>query len=212
MALPAILQRILRRPLPALDFVGYEVLVDFIREKSLHRLDGDLVEIGAFMGGGTAKLARFAARYGKRVFAIDIFNAAADTTESRDGTPMSEIYLAYLEGGSQRDAYRSAIRGLDNVVTIGEDSRTVSFPREQRFVFGFIDGNHRAEYVQNDFDLVWPSLVAGGVLGFHDYNSELPEVTACIDRIVVGHAAEITETREIRTRHILLLVKGGRPS
>ena len=129
MALPAILQRILRRPLPALDFVGYEVLVDFIREKSLHRLDGDLVEIGAFMGGGTAKLARFAARYGKRVFAIDIFNAAADTTESRDGTRMSEIYLAYLEGGSQRDAYRNAILGLDNVVTIDEDSSTVSFRR-----------------------------------------------------------------------------------
>ncbi len=210
MALPAILQRLFRRPPLALDFVGYEVLVDFIREKSLHRLDGDLVEIGAFMGGGTAKLARFAAGYGKRIFAIDIFDPAADTTKSRDGTPMSQIYLAYLEGGSQRDAYRNAIRGLDNVVTIDEDSSSVSFPPEQRFVFGFIDGNHRPEYVQNDFDLVWPSLVPGGALGFHDYNSELPEVTACIDRIVAGHAAEITETREIAARHILLLVKGSR--
>ena len=209
MALPAILRRLFLHPSPALDFVGYEVLIDFIREKSLHRLDGDLVEIGAFMGGGTAKLARFAAGHGKRVFAIDIFDPAADTTESADGTAMSQIYLAYLEGGTQRDAYQRAIRGLDNVVTIDKDSSTVSFPPEQRFVFGFIDGNHRPEYVQNDFDLVWPNLVAGGVLGFHDYNSELPGVTVCIDRITTGHAAEIAETHEIVARHILLLVKSA---
>ncbi len=212
MALAGILRRLFHRPPAALDFVGYEVLVDFIREKSLHRLDGDLVEIGAFMGGGTAKLARFAAGCGKRVFAIDIFDPTADTTESLGGTRMSEIYLAYLEGGSQRDAYRKAIAGLDNVVTIAEDSSTVRFPPEQRFVFGFIDGNHRPEYVQKDFNLVWPNLVDDGVLGFHDYNSELPEVTACIDRIIAGHAAEIAETREITASNILLLVKGGRPS
>lgn len=207
MALRRILRRVFGRPSPPLDFVGYEVLIDFIHEKSLHRLDGDLVEIGAFMGGGTAKLARFAASYGKRVFAIDIFNPAADTTASVNGTSMSDIYLTYLEGRSQRDAYRRAIRGLDNVVTIDQDSATVSFPPEQRFVFGFIDGNHQPGYVQNDFDLVWPNLVAGGVLGFHDYNWELPEVTTCIDSIVAGHAAEIAETRQIAERHILLLVK-----
>ena len=196
----------------ALDFVGYEVLVDFIQRKSLHRLEGDLVEIGVFTGGGTAKLARFAAAHGKRVFAIDIFDPAADTTTTVDGTAMSEIYLAYLEGESQREAYRKTVRGLDNVVTIEADSKTVSFPPEQRFVFGFMDGNHRPDYVQSDFDLIWPNLVTGGVLGFHDYNFELPEVTARINRIVDSHAAEITETREIAASHILLLVKGHRPT
>ncbi len=43
MALADILRRLFRRLPAELDFVGYEVLVDFIREKSLHRLDGDLV-------------------------------------------------------------------------------------------------------------------------------------------------------------------------
>lgn len=209
MALRRILRRVFGRPSPPLDFVGYEVLIDFIHEKSLHRLDGDLVEIGAFMGGGTAKLARFAADHGKRVFAIDIFDPAADTSRSRDGTRMSEIYLAYLNGRSQRDSYRNAIRGLDNVVTIDQDSTTVSFPPEQRFVFGFIDGNHQPGYLQSDFDLVWPNLVTGGVLGFHDYDSEMPEVTAAVDRIVAGHAAEIAETCRIAASHILLLIKGG---
>ena len=116
MTLRCILRRLFRRPTATLDFVGYEVLIDFIREKSLYRLDGDLVEIGTFMGGGTAKLARFAAGHEKRVFAIDIFNPAADTTKSRDGTRMSEIYLAYLEGSSQWNSYRNAVRDLNRAV------------------------------------------------------------------------------------------------
>lgn len=194
----------------ALDFVGYEVLVDFINRKSVHRLEGDLVEIGVFTGGGTAKLARYAAGCGKRVFAIDLFDPAADTTTTVDGTPMSEIYLAYLKGESQRDVYRRTVRGLDNVVTIEADSKTVSFPPEQRFVFGFIDGNHQPDYVQNDFDLIWRNLVIGGVLGFHDYNFELPEVTARINRILDTHTGEIVETREIVACHVLLLVKANR--
>jgi len=190
------------------DFVGYEVLLDFIRERSLHRLEGDLIEIGCFMGGGTAKLARFARRYGKRVFAIDIFDPSADDTESDDGVKMSDIYLAFLQGRSQLDVYRETTRGLDNVVTIARDSKLVSFSPEQRFVFGFIDGNHRPEYVRNDFDLVWRHLVPGGALGFHDYNFGLPEVTACINGIMSEHADEIAEIREIVPRHIVLLVKG----
>ncbi len=210
MTLRCILRRLFRRPTATLDFVGYEVLIDFIREKSLYRLDGDLVEIGTFMGGGTAKLARFAAGHEKRVFAIDIFNPAADTTKSRDGTRMSEIYLAYLEGSSQWNSYRNAVRDLNNVVTIAQDSRTVSFPAGQHFVFGFIDGNHQPEYLQSDFDLVWSNLVAGGVLAFHDYDSEMPEVTAAIDRIVTRHATGITETHRIAASHILLLVKSAR--
>lgn len=196
----------------ALDFVGYEVLIDFIQRKSLHRLEGDLVEIGVFTGGGTAKLARYAAACGKRVFAIDVFEPETDTTRAVDGTPMSEIYLAYLNGKSQRDVYHETVRGLDNVVTIEADSRAVNFPPEQRFVFGFIDGNHQPDYVQSDFELIWPNLVSGGVLGFHDYNFELPEVTARINRIIDSHAAEITETREIVASHILLLVKADLPT
>ena len=79
------LQNLRTRKAPAPDFVGYEVLLDFIEERSLHRLDGDLIEIGSFMGGGTVKLARYARKHGKRVFAVDIFNPAADGTATPDG-------------------------------------------------------------------------------------------------------------------------------
>jgi hypothetical protein len=193
---------------PAPDFVGYEVLLNCIKERSLHKLEGDLIEIGSFMGGGTVKLARYARRHGKRVFAIDIFNPAVDDTATPDGTRMSDIYLAFLEGRSQLEVYEEAIRSLDNIVTIKQDSKTVSFPPGQKFVFGFIDGNHHPDYVRNDFQIVWQNLVDGGVLGFHDYNTDLPDVTACINGIVTEHTEEIAETWEIAPQHIILLVKG----
>lgn len=209
--MPSLLQ-LARRMIPGRkrdpDFVGYQVLLDFIKERSLHKLEGDLIEIGAFMGGGTSKLARFARKHHKRVFAIDVFDPAADETATTDGTRMCDIYLAFLEGRSQLEVYQETIRGLDNVVTIQLDSKAVSFPAEQKFLFGFIDGNHRPDYVRNDFGIIWANLVSGGALGFHDYNSGLPEVTGCIDELIAEHASEVTETREIRPQHIILLVKG----
>lgn len=192
----------------AIDFVGYEVLLDFIEAHSLYRLEGDLIEIGSFMGGGTVKLARYARKHGKRVFAVDIFDPATDNTATPDGTRMSDIYLAFLEGRTQLEVYEEAVRGLDNVVNIRQDSKTVSFPVEQKFVFGFIDGNHHPDYVRNDFNIIWPNLISGGVLGFHDYNTELFDVTDCIDAIIAGYTDEISETQELRPQHIILLVKG----
>ena len=208
------LQQFLRnlwpRKAPALDFVGYEVLLDFIEARSLYRLEGDLIEIGSFMGGGTIKLARYARKHGKRVFAIDIFDPTSDATATPDGTRMCDIYLAFLEGRSQLEAYEEAVRGWDNIITIRKDSKTVSFPAEQKFIFGFIDGNHLPDYVRNDFSIIWSNLVPGGVLGFHDYNTELPEVTKCIDTIIAEHTEEISETHEIKPQHIILLVKRQR--
>jgi len=202
------LQNLCSHKIPAPDLVGYEVLLDFIEERSLHRLEGDLIEIGTFMGGGTVKLARYARRHGKRVFAVDIFNPTVDSTTTTDGTTMRDIYLAFLEGRSQIEVYEQAIGGLDNVVTISQDSKKVSFLPEQRFIFGFIDGNHQPDYVRNDFGIIWQNLVDCGVLGFHDYNTELPEVTNCINEIIVEHAEEIVKTQEIIPQHIILLVKG----
>lgn len=189
------------------DFVGYEVLVDFMRDRALQELEGDLVEIGAFMGGGTAKLAEFAREHGKKVYAVDIFDPRRDSTPDTSGARMCDIYEAFLQGRSQLEVYREATHGLDNITTIDKDSRDVRFPEGQKFVFGFIDGNHHPEYVRNDFHLVWGNLVPGGALGFHDYNFDLPEVTRTIDELVDEHREEIGDVIEIRERHVILLTK-----
>lgn len=193
------------------EYVGYENLIRFLEERNVQSLEGDIVEIGAYMGGGTVKLAAFAKKYDKRVFAIDAFNPAGDKTMSPKGVTAGEVYEAFLHGESMTDVYERTTRGFDNIVTVKQDSRDVRFSPEQRFVFGFVDGCHQEEYVENDFRTIWPHLVSGGVLGFHDYKfDDWPEVTVAADRLVTEHCDEIRESVEIEAGYgvlTLMLIK-----
>ena len=192
---------------PTSDFVGYEILVGFMKKRALHNLEGDIIEIGAFMGGGTIKLAKFAKKHGRRVYAVDNFDPSCDRTEDMSGVRMCDIYQALLGGRSLEEVYRETTRDFDNIITIKQDSQKVRFPGEQRFIFGFIDGNHQPEYVINDFYIIWPNLVSGGALGFHDYKHGLPQLTKAIDGLIAEHKDEIGEVSEIGDRHIILLIK-----
>jgi SAM-dependent methyltransferase len=187
------------------DFVGYEVLINFMNQRKLHKLEGDIIEIGAYMGRGTAKLAKFAQRYGKKVYAVDVFDPSLDRTVSKSGIRAGDVYEAFLQGRSMLEAYQKSIRGFDNIITIREDSRKVSFTQEQRFVFGFIDGCHQQAYVENDFHVIWPHLVSGGALGFHDYKfDDWPEVTKAVDKLIHEHKREISEAYEIEGKYNIL--------
>ena len=193
------------------DFVGYEVLIDFIKQRALCKLEGDIVEIGAYMGRGTAKLAKFAQRYGKKVYAIDVFDPSLDKTVSKSGIKAGDVYEAFLQGRSMLEAYQESTRGLHIIVTIREDSQKVSFPEEQRFVVGFIDGCHQQAYGENDFHVIWPHLVSGGALGFHDYEfADWPEVTRAANKLMHTHKGEMREACEIEGMYnilSLLLIK-----
>ena len=193
------------------DFVGYEVLIDFIKQRALYKLEGDIIEIGAYMGRGTAKLAKFAQRYGKKVYAIDVFDPSLDKTLSKSGIKAGDVYEAFLQGRSMSEAYRESTRGFENIVTIREDSQKISFPKEQKFFFGFIDGCHQQAYVENDFHVIWPPLVSGGALGFHDYKfDDWPEVTKAADKLIQAHKTEISEAYELEGKYnivSLLLIK-----
>ena len=181
------------------DFVGYENLIAFLREKGLHKLEGELVEIGAFMGGGTVKLADYAQRYGRQLYVIDIFEPVLDQTVSRSGETACSVYEAYLEGRSMWEVYQEATARFDNITTIREDSKKVRFDGEQKFVFGFIDGCHEETYVRSDFQLIWPHIVSGGILGFHDWEYEdWPGVTAAVKKIFNEHRGEIRDMVEIK--------------
>jgi predicted O-methyltransferase YrrM len=187
------------------DFVGYEVLIEFVRQRALCKLEGDIVEIGAYMGRGTARLAKLARRYGKKVYAIDVFDPSLDKTLSKSGIKAAAVYQAFLKGRPMLEAYRESTRGLDNIITIREDSREVSFLEEQRFMFGFIDGCHQQAYVENDFHLIWPHLVSGGALGLHDYKfDDWPEVTQAADKLMRAHRREISEAYEIEGKYNIL--------
>jgi len=180
------------------EFVGYEKLLAFIKGRRLLALEGDIIEIGAFMGGGTVKLAKLVKKYGKKVYVIDIFEPSLDQTVSKSGVTACDVYLAFLGNRSMFEVYQEATRNFDNIITIKEDSMKVRFPEEQRFVFGFVDGCHQRAYVENDFSIIWPNLVSGGVLGIHDYRyDDWPEVTQAVDGLLGEHKNEISEVHEI---------------
>ena len=103
------------------------------------------------------------------------------------------------------EAYQDSIRRFDNIITIRKDSRKVSFPPEQRFMFGFIDGCHQQAYVENDFHVIWPHLVSGGALGLHDYRfDDWPEVTQAADSLMHEHRREIGDAYEIEGKYSIL--------
>jgi len=193
-----IFRNILPLKAPPDEFVGYENLIAFIRKRALQKLEGDIIEIGAFMGGGTVKLAKFAKKYGKKVYVTDSFEPSLDQTVSPGGVTACDVYQAFLGGHSMLEVYQEATRGFNNIITIKEDSMKVRFDKEQKFIFGFVDGCHQKAYVENDFHIIWPNLVSGGAIGLHDYKyDDWPEVTQAIDALMDEHKNEISEVHEI---------------
>ncbi len=69
-------------PMKGSDLVGYEVILDFIKRHQLLYVEGDVVEMGTFLGGGAYKLAMFLEKKqsSKKLFVIDIFDLNFDWT------------------------------------------------------------------------------------------------------------------------------------
>ena len=195
-------------PPPGTDLVGYEALIAFIRTENILALPGDLVEIGAFCGGGTCKLARMLRALGlsKRVYAMDCFDISADPTTNNTGLAMKDIYRSVIGRRTQRNIFDAVTRGLDNIVVLAGDSKKVALPAAD-ICFAFIDGNHAPDYVESDFEKVWRKVTPGGVVAFHDYGWDLPEVTATIDTLCLRHRDEIAARRADPSHHIFYVRK-----
>jgi len=167
------------------DISGYEVLLDTIIKEKLYLLEGDIVEIGAFLGGGTYKLSKLMEALGvdKIVYAIDTFDFRSDESTSTSGERMSDLYGEILKGRNQFDIYSKITMNCKNVVTLISDSKNVVLPCD-KVCFAYIDGNHSPDYVRNDFYLVWNKLVSHGVVSFDDYGYDLPQVTKTIHKLI----------------------------
>lgn len=178
------------------DLAGYDLLLRAVRDRHLLELTGDLLEIGAFLGGGTYKLARYVERQAsqKTIYVVDIFRPEVDQTCSRDGHAMSELYRRRLgqfgPTASQFEIFQKVTAGCTNVVTLRGDSWDVQLPAKA-LCFAFVDGNHDPAYVRNDFELAWRKLSPGGIVALDDYGHDLPGVTATIDELVREHIGEI---------------------
>jgi SAM-dependent methyltransferase len=190
------------------DLTGYEVLVELIRREGLAQLPGDFLEIGCFLGGGTAKLAREAAPAGKRVWVIDLFDPSFDLTRNLAGDRMADLYRDFLQGCTQEEVFRQVTRPWSSSITvIKADSMKAKLPDDVRLAFAFTDGNHDPKWVESDFKMVWSRLLPGGWAGFHDYGGDLPDVTALLNSMMRRHAHEIGRAVVAPDRWILLIEK-----
>jgi len=193
------------------DFVGYEALIDYIDAHQLAALPGDFLEIGAFMGGGSAKLARYAAKYSKRLVVVDVFDPDFDPTEDVHGQSLHYLYRQLLGRKSLRQVFDRNTRFARNIVVYGEDSKRVRLPAGTQLCFSFIDGNHTPEYVDNDFYLAWNLTVPGGVVGFHDYDEgssvALPYMVPAIRELIAANRPAIRDTCYLRDKAIMLIRK-----
>jgi hypothetical protein len=176
------------------DISGYETLLETIRRQRVASVEGDVVEIGAFLGGGTYQLCKLMEREApdKRVYAIDVFAPEFDVSPGDQGT-MADLYQLLLKGRDQRSLYDEVTRSCRNLTTIVGDSAHVERPSE-RIAYAHIDGNHDPDYVRGDFELVWPAVSGGGVVSFDDYGADLGDVTQAVDRLIEDYAEEIEQT------------------
>ncbi len=170
------------------DLVGYETLIRVILENNILELEGDFIEIGAFLGGGTKKLARLAETIKKKVICIDPFQLTNDNNTMKNGKRFSDIYKNILMdidvSLSQKEIFEEVTKNEKNIEIIQDVSQNVLFSSEQKFCFGFIDGEHSYSAVQSDFNLIWGRTVCGGIIGLHDYGGDIDDVTRSIDNII----------------------------
>jgi Methyltransferase domain len=176
------------------DISGYETLLEAIRRHHIAAVDGDVVEIGAFIGGGTYKLCKLFEREApeKRIFAVDVFDPTFDVSPAY-GVTQADLYEDTLHGRNQRSIYDEVTASCRNLTTIAGDSAQLELPTDE-IAYAHIDGNHDPAYVRGDFELVWPAVSGGGIVSFDDYGQDLQHVTEAINRLVEDHRNDIEET------------------
>jgi hypothetical protein len=198
------------------DISGYEAILEELERHEIRHVEGDVVEIGAFKGGGTYKLCKYFERVapGKRVYSIDVFDPGFDVSPLPyashavlEGKTNAEGYAFALEGQDQRSVYDDVTGSCTNLVTIACDSAQVELPTN-RLAYAHIDGNHEASYVHSDFELVWPAVASGGIVSFDDYGdgeeAGLEQVNHAVHELIGQHAAESAMVWTDRSRTIFV--------
>jgi Methyltransferase domain len=179
----------------------YQALLMTLNEHRVQDVPGDVVEIGAFVGGGTYQLCKFFKD--KHVYAIDIFDPDFDLSIT-DAGKLSEVYRALLTGSDQRTLYDEITASCANLTTLAVDSARATLPCK-RIAYAHIDGNHDPAYVRKDFEIVWSKVSPGGIVSFDDYSTgRMSErVTRAVDALIADHDVERVWTIAPKTIFLL---------
>ena len=198
---------VLKRPLADYDFA-----IDFFNQHDGGNVEGDVLELGCFLGFGTAKLAASAQTHGKTVHTADYFGV--DFGKPEMVTSVSgRRYLKLYHGQTQREVFDQITRKYSNIEVYAGDITKLEFPESQRFAFSFIDAAHEYEEVEYYLKLSWSHMTPGGVLALNDYlNPETPEVTQAADDFVSKSQDMIAATGLKEERRMIAFVKSNTAS
>jgi hypothetical protein len=130
--------------------------------------DKDVLEIGSYCGLSTVWMARAA----KSVTCVDPFDGR--------GTPRPEDTMMEFLDNLKR-------HGVSNRVSYLRGTTKESAPllTQGKFDLAFLDGSHDEESVWTDYRVACQKLKNTGLVGFHDYGSEVG-VTSVVDKLEAG--------------------------
>ena len=143
---------------------------------------GEIVEIGSFMGKSTCWLATGSKMAGReKITAVDHFRGSQ---EHKKGQPMEEEIL--LRDGSLLPAFLENIKtaGLaDHITPVEACSTAAAATWSKPIRLLFIDGDHSFAASKKDFETWSPHVVPDGLIAFHDI-PVWPGVTRYFDRLL----------------------------
>lgn len=142
------------------SMMDYNSILSLLRANEIHRVPGDVLEIGCWRGEGTRRLLAWASMYHKAVYACDFFQYDVDP----DG---------------QRCRFNKATEDYPNLWFHDGDSLylTDHLP-DVRFCFAIVDGCHDNPQVESDLALAWERLSPGGIMLVDDVESKYPDVVS----------------------------------
>lgn len=199
-----------RWPLPWLfkrPLADYDFVVKLFSQYQLGGLEGDILELGSWLGFGTAELAALAKPYGKMVHTADRF--PTDFGEPETVTAVSaRRYLNLYPGLTQRQVFDLNTREYPDIVVHAGDIMELTFPLTQCFVCSVIDADHDAEEIRYYLELIWSHATPGGLIFVNDYgNPETLDITEATDKLVASKQNEILRLHLKRERRIMAIAK-----
>lgn len=196
-----------------MDLLGkYPILSDQVSREELVKIlasledvlrkniDGDVVELGCYVGTTTLFLRRLLLQYesDKILHAYDSFAGLPPKTV-QDASPAGEQFKA----GELRAQKSELIRHFKQaglplpVMHKAWFSDLTLDDMPERIAFAFLDGDFY-DSIHDSLKLVWPRLTKGAVVVVDDYQSEaLPGAKRAVDEWLVAHPAHMTVTSSL---------------
>ena len=149
----------------------------------LQELQGDVVEIGSWLGRSSVFLAQAVKESNNgKFYAIDHFrgNIGKESLYTNN-VPLGDIKQQYIENLEKAN--------LLNYVDLLDMSSTdaIEHINTNQIRLLFLDGDHTYQGVQKDIDLFIPKMQPGSIIVFDDFSSNFPGVIEAVKGLFVSN-------------------------